>query len=234
MNRTSAVFVAAVALALGCAAPPEPESDQSSSVAPVADAERAVAPLAEPESSLVPAAEASSETEPPVEIPDRFTVVMETERGMIEFELYASDAPRSVEQITALIGRNFYDGQRVIRVDEGSLIQFGDPQSRDMRREVMWGTQSSGRPIGVAEISPNRTHVVGAVALAHPGDPRQADSQLYITMVPRPELDGDYAVIGLVTSGMDVVARIERGDQIENITVAGQESASSQFQGLGR
>ena len=161
-------------------------------------------------------------------------VVMETERGTIEFELYGGDAPRSVEQITTLIGRNFYNGQRIIRVDEGSLVQFGDPQSRDMRRSALWGTQSSGQPIGVAEISPNRTHGVGAVALAHPGDPRRADSQMYITIVPRPELDADYAVIGQVTVGMDVVRQLEVGDRIATVTVRGQESTVPQFRGLGR
>jgi peptidyl-prolyl cis-trans isomerase B (cyclophilin B) len=161
-------------------------------------------------------------------------VVMETEKGTIEFELYPRDAPRSVEQITRLIGRNFYNGQRIIRVDEASLVQFGDPQSRDMRRFQLWGTQSSGQPIGVAEISPNRTHGVGAVALAHPGDPSRADSQIYITIIPRPELDADYAVIGQVTVGMDVVRQLEVGDRIVNVIVKGQESTVPQFRGLGR
>jgi cyclophilin family peptidyl-prolyl cis-trans isomerase len=161
-------------------------------------------------------------------------VVMETEKGTIEFELYPADAPQSVGQITTLIGRNFYNGQRIIRVDEGSLIQFGDPQSRDMRRSQLWGTQSSGRPIGAAEISPNRTHGVGAVALAHPGDPRLADSQMYITIVPRPELDAGYAVIGQVTVGMDVVRQLEVGDRILTVSVRGQAPTVPQFRGLGR
>jgi cyclophilin family peptidyl-prolyl cis-trans isomerase len=53
-------------------------------------------------------------------------------------------------------------------------------------------------------------------------------------MVPRPELDGDYAIIGQVTSGLDVVAQIEVGDRIESVTVAGQESSLPAFQGLGQ
>ena len=51
-------------------------------------------------------------------------VVMETEKGTIEFELYPRDAPRSVEQITRLIGRNFYNGQRIIRVGGRSVSVF--------------------------------------------------------------------------------------------------------------
>ncbi len=228
MNKFFPVLVAVVALTAGCAAP-EPGSEV---VAPASTAEN---PALAAESTLTAPAEApESDAEATVEIPERPVVVMETEKGVIEFELFGDDAPQSVGQIVTLIGRNFYSGQRVHRVDDGSLIQFGDPQSRDIRREALWGTQSSGRPIGVAEISPEYTHVPGAVALAHPGDPRQADSQLYITMVARPELDADYAVIGMVTSGMDVVAQIERGDRIESITVEGMEFSGPQFQGLGQ
>lgn len=224
MTRRIMALFAAAALAAGCAAPAESEDEP----APVA--ETPAPPVATPEMAEPVEAPAAVLAE----LGDRPVVVMQTERGTIEFELFADGAPQSVAQIVTLIGRNFYNGQRVHRVDDGSLIQFGDPQSRDMRRSALWGTQSSGRTIGVAEIIPGRSHVVGAVALAHPGDPRQADSQLYITMVPRPELDGDYAVIGQVTSGMDVVAQIEVGDRIESLTVAGQESSLPAFQGLGQ
>lgn len=217
----------AAALLAGCAAP-EPGAGETATAAP--EAAPAPAPAAAPAGAL-----AEPQAAPTLaELGDRPLVVMETERGTIEFELFADGAPESVGQIVTLIGRNFYNGQRVHRVDDGSLIQFGDPQSRDMRRSALWGTQSSGNPIGVAEIIPGRSHVVGAVALAHPGDPRMADSQLYITMVPRPELDGDYAIIGQVTSGMDVVAQMEVGDRIESITVAGQDSGLPAFRGLGQ
>jgi cyclophilin family peptidyl-prolyl cis-trans isomerase len=221
---TRCIAALAAALTAGCAAPAEPEDD----LTPVAEA------LALPAEAPAPADQAEAPAVALAELGDRPRVVMETERGTIEFELFADGAPESVAQIVTLIGRNFYSGQRVHRVDDGSLIQFGDPQSRDMRRSALWGTQSSGQPIGVAEIIPGRSHVVGAVALAHPGDARQADSQLYITMVPRPELDGDYAIIGQVTSGLDVVAQIEVGDRIESVTVAGQESSLPAFQGLGQ
>ena len=48
----------------------------------------------------------------------------------------------------------------------------------------------SGKPVGVAEISKKRLHVKGAVGYAHSGDPTKADSQIYITLQPRPDLDG--------------------------------------------
>ena len=98
-------------------------------------------------------------------------------------------------------------------------MQFGDPQSRDMTRRDYWGNGNSGSPIGVFELSKTRTHVRGAVGLAHSGNPLGADSQLYIMKTPSPSLDGKHAVIGRVTSGMAVVDRIAVEDMIKNATI---------------
>lgn len=146
-------------------------------------------------------------------------LVIETVKGAIEIETYPADAPKSVEHIVALVKRNFYNGQRVHRVEPGFIIQFGDPQTRDMTKKAAWGTGGSGVPVKVSEASRKRTHVVGAVALAHPGDPRAADSQLYITMAPAPRLDGKFTVIGKVISGMEIVNALRVNDVIRRVTV---------------
>lgn len=149
-------------------------------------------------------------------------VVLETSKGTIEFETYPKEAPKTVEHILALVKRNFYNGQRVHRVVTGFVVQFGDPQTRDMTKRDVWGRGAgagSGRPIGVAEISKLRTHKLGAVAMAHAGNPAQADSQMYITLAPQPRLDGGYVVFGQVISGMDVVQKIEVGDMIKRAAV---------------
>jgi len=98
-------------------------------------------------------------------------VVFETSKGNFEMELYPNEAPKSVEHILTLVRRNFYNGLRVHRFEPGFVVQFGDPQTRDMTRKAYWGNGGSGRAVGVAEISPKRTHKLGAVALAHAGDP---------------------------------------------------------------
>jgi peptidyl-prolyl cis-trans isomerase B (cyclophilin B) len=71
----------------------------------------------------------------------------------------------------------------------------------------------------VAEPHKNRGHKLGSVAMAHAGNPAQADSQMYITLRPTPELDGKYTVFGQVISGMDVVQKIAVGDVIKKATV---------------
>jgi cyclophilin family peptidyl-prolyl cis-trans isomerase len=91
-----------------------------------------------------------------------------------------------------------------------------------MTKKEMWGrgpAAGSGKPIGAGEMNPKRTHVLGAVAMAHAGDPARADSQMYITLAPVPRLDGDYTVFGKVISGMDVVQKLQMLDVIKKASV---------------
>jgi peptidyl-prolyl cis-trans isomerase B (cyclophilin B) len=144
-------------------------------------------------------------------------VVIETAKGTIEVELFRAEAPKSVDHIMTLVTRSFYRSQRVHRV-VSTLVQFGDPQSRDMTKQSSWGTGSSFKPIGVAEIS-KRRHVRGAVGLAHAGNATLADSQIYIMKTASPALDGKHAIIGQVIRGMTVVDKLERTDLIKLVTL---------------
>jgi len=151
-------------------------------------------------------------------------LIVETAKGTITMQLFPDTAPKSVEHILKLVNKGFYRSQRVSRVVPGQIVQFGDPQSRDMTLRDWWnrGPKSgSGQTIGVAEISKKHLHTRGAVGLAHPGDPTAADSQMYITTRALPNLDGKYVVIGQVTSGMDVVTKLQVTDVIKNITAKG-------------
>lgn len=149
-------------------------------------------------------------------------VVVETTKGTFAFETYPTDAPLSVAHIEKLARAGFYDGQRVHRAVPGFVVQFGDPQTRDLEKRALWGKgteASSGAPIGVAEVGLKRKNVALAVGLAHQGEPAKADSQLYILLETRPELDGQYAVIGQVIEGEDVPAQLQVGDEIRRVSV---------------
>jgi cyclophilin family peptidyl-prolyl cis-trans isomerase len=143
-------------------------------------------------------------------------VVLETAKGTIEVTFFQADAPKSVAHILDLVRQNYYRGQRFHRV-EAALVQFGDKQTRDMSRRDYWGNGNSGRPIGVFELSKTHKHVRGAVGLGHSGNPANADSQMYIMKRAGSSLDGKYAVIGQVTSGMAVVDKIVVTDLIKNV-----------------
>lgn len=144
-------------------------------------------------------------------------LTIETPKGTIEIRLFKAEAPKSVEKIVALVKRNFYRGQRIHRV-EGSLVQFGDPTSRDVSRKDWWGRMGSGQPVGVAEFS-KRQNVRGAVGLAHGGDPKFADSQIYILKTASPSLNGKHVIIGQVMSGLEVVDKLQVADVLKSVTV---------------
>jgi cyclophilin family peptidyl-prolyl cis-trans isomerase len=149
-------------------------------------------------------------------------IVVETSRGTFSFETFPNDAPVTVAHVVALVKSGFYDGQRVHRAIPGFVVQFGDPQTRDPSARQLWGrgtAAGSGKPIGAAEISRRRIHVKGAVAMAHMGDPAKADSQLYVTLTNRPDLDGQYAVFGQVIDGQEVVESLQVGDPIARMYI---------------
>jgi peptidyl-prolyl cis-trans isomerase B (cyclophilin B) len=145
-------------------------------------------------------------------------VVVETEKGTFEFETYPNEAPKTVAHILGLINKRFYNGQRVHRVVPGFVMQFGDQQTRDMTKEKMWG-RIEGPAVGAAEFSKLRTHVRGAVGMAHNGDAAKADTQFYVTLADTHRLDNKYVVFGKVISGMDVVDKIKYADRIVRVTV---------------
>jgi len=147
-------------------------------------------------------------------------IVLETVKGTIEFETYPEEAPKTVARVIELVKKNFYNGLRFHRAEPNFVIQIGDPVSRDYSRQASWGRQSSGKPIGVAEITRKRRHVLGAVSMAYPGTDRTlADSQFFILRRPAPEYDGKYTVFGKVLTGMDVVGKIQRGDVLKRAYV---------------
>jgi peptidyl-prolyl cis-trans isomerase B (cyclophilin B) len=148
-------------------------------------------------------------------------LVFETEKGNFEIETYPSQAPKTVEHIVGLVKNRVYNGQRVHRVVPNFVVQFGDPQTRDMTKKSAWGTGGSGKAIGVAEFSKVLKHTIGMVSMAHAGDPTKADSQMFIVIGPASHLDGKHQIFGKVSTGMDVVRKLIPEDRIIRATVKG-------------
>jgi peptidyl-prolyl cis-trans isomerase B (cyclophilin B) len=146
-------------------------------------------------------------------------VVLETVKGVIEFETYPEDAPKTVAAILDLVKRGFYNGLRFHRAEPNFVIQIGDPKSRDMSVREWWGRSGSGKPIGVSEITKKRSHVRGAVAMAHTGSAKDAESQFYITLRAAPELNAKFAVFGRVIKGIEVAAKIQKADVLRKASI---------------
>jgi peptidylprolyl isomerase len=115
-------------------------------------------------------------------------------------------APGHCAHIKALARRGFYDGVVFHRVIDGFMAQGGDPTGT--------GTGGSGQNLK-AEFSAEK-HVRGTCSMARASDPNSADSQFFIMFAPTPSLDGQYTVWGKVTSGMEHVDAIKKGDSRRN------------------
>jgi cyclophilin family peptidyl-prolyl cis-trans isomerase len=131
--------------------------------------------------------------------------------GVVVIDLLEDVAPNHVEQITALAADGAYDGVVFHRVIDGFMAQTGDVQhgkvGGDMRRA---GTGGSDRPDLAAEFS-DVPYERGVVGMARSQNPDSANSQFFIMFEPGYFLNGQYTVVGRVTSGMEVVDAIKRG-----------------------
>jgi cyclophilin family peptidyl-prolyl cis-trans isomerase len=136
------------------------------------------------------------------------TAVIHTKKGEIRIELYAEEAPMTVENFMHLAKTGFYNGLSFMRVVPNFVIQGGDPR----------GDQNGGPGYQIRCEINLRQYGAGAVGMALSGKDT-GGSQFFITHSPQPHLDGGYTVFGQVTDGMDVVSRIARDDRIERIEI---------------
>ncbi|HQR68176.1 MAG TPA: peptidylprolyl isomerase, partial [Thermoanaerobaculia bacterium] len=131
------------------------------------------------------------------------SVEISTPRGAFTVELDFAAAPLTADNIASLAGRGFFDGLLVHRVVPDFVVQTGDPRGD--------GTGGPGYALR-DELNPLR-YVRGAVGMALSG-PDTGGSQWFVALSPQPHLDGGYTVFGRVTSGMEVLDRVEQDDRL--------------------
>lgn len=138
--------------------------------------------------------------------------------GAITVELDSTYAPISVDNFLKLAKDGFYDGLTFHRIISGFMIQGGDPLGTGMggSDETIKGEFASN---GVEN---PLSHTRGAISMARAQDKNSASSQFFIVHEDNPGLDGDYAVFGYVTDGMEIVDKICEDTKVEdgNGTVA--------------
>lgn len=135
----------------------------------------------------------------------KHTVEIETrDYGTISVELDADHAPISTENFLRLAKNGFYNGLTFHRIISGFMIQGGDPLGN--------GTGGSDEQIK-GEFSANGVqnplkHTRGAISMARSMFHDSASSQFFIVHEDSPFLDGNYAVFGYVTKGIETVDKI--------------------------
>ena len=129
-------------------------------------------------------------------------VIIEMENGAkIKIELDRTAAPNTVNNFLSLANKGFYNGLTFHRIISGFMMQGGDPNGN--------GTGGSGENIK-GEFSANGvdnalSHTRGAISMARSMNYDSASSQFFIMHQDYTSLDGQYAVFGYVTDGMDIV-----------------------------
>jgi peptidylprolyl isomerase len=138
--------------------------------------------------------------------------------GRVTIQMFPAVAPAHVERIKTLTRQGFYNGVIFHRVIDGFMAQTGDPKGT--------GQGGSELPDLKAEFN-NTPHLRGTVSMARTNDPDTANSQFFICFQPRFSLDKKYTVFGRVTSGMQFVDAIERGEPPVNPSTVIQASIAS-------
>ena len=141
-----------------------------------------------------------------------YTATFDTSKGQIVVELFAKDAPNTVNNFVFLAREGFYDGLKFHRVIADFMVQGGCPQGS--------GTGGPGYKFK-DELAPGkyRKHQRGSLSMANSG-PNTNGSQFFITHVVTSHLDGKHTVFGQTKSGQDVVDAIRQGDTINKLTIA--------------
>jgi peptidyl-prolyl cis-trans isomerase B (cyclophilin B) len=139
-----------------------------------------------------------------------YSVTFDTSKGQIVCDLFAKDAPKTVNNFVFLARDGFYNGTTFHRVIKDFMVQGGDPE----------GTGRGGPGYRFEDETRNNPHKHqrGSLSMANAG-PNTNGSQFFITHVVTDWLDGKHTVFGQVRSGQEVVDKIAQGDKLNSVTV---------------
>ncbi len=135
-------------------------------------------------------------------MPEQAVMVIETNRGTVEVELFCKAAPLACENFIRLAGKGYYNGGIFHRVIKDFMIQGGDPTGTGRGGESIWGKPFKD------ECTPElKFDKPGLLAMANAG-PNTNGSQFFIATVNTPWLNGRHTIFGKVVKGYDVVKKI--------------------------
>jgi len=125
-----------------------------------------------------------------------YAAIIHTDKGDVRVELFAKEAPQTVNNFVFLARDGFYDGLTFHRVIPGFVAQAGDPE----------GTGSGGPGYTIPDEQSGKPFVAGTLGMAKRGD--QADSagsQFFITYADDPQFNTEFTAFGQVVEGMDAL-----------------------------
>ena|SRR5579872_5525061 len=142
-----------------------------------------------------------------------YSATFQTSKGDIVCDLYAKDAPNTVNNFVFLARDGFYDNTTFHRVIPDFMVQAGDPTGT--------GRGGPGYKFNDETRNSPHKHKIGSLSMANAG-PNTNGSQFFITHVATNWLDGKHTIFGQVRSGKEIVNAIKQGDILKTVTI--QES----------
>lgn len=142
------------------------------------------------------------------------TILLELKDGTVTIELLPDIAPKHCDRMKELARSGAYDNVCFHRVIDGFMAQTGDVANGNMEKDFnirAAGTGGSDMPDLPAEFS-GIPHDRGTIGAARSQNPDSANSQFFINFSDNHFLNKQYTVYGRVTSGMDLVDAITRGE----------------------
>lgn len=133
-------------------------------------------------------------------------VVLETEAGLIELEMFPESAPETVRNFLNLTATGAFDTTTFSRVVPNFVVQGGNLSTRETMTEKL-----AGRARKTILDEPNQIlHQRGILSMARPDTPNGASTSFFILVGDAPNLDGKFAAFGRVTKGMETVDAINK------------------------
>lgn len=142
----------------------------------------------------------------PMDKSQKEVAVLKTSAGEMVVEFWPEVAPKTVENFKKLAREGFYDGTAFHRIIKGFMIQGGDPNTKDLTNDSMYGTGGPGYRVN-AEFN-ERPHVRGVISMARSADPNSAGSQFFICLGTAKSLDRQYTAFGQLIKGLEVLDKI--------------------------
>ncbi len=129
-----------------------------------------------------------------------------TNYGEFTIEFLSELAPKTASNFIKLSKEGFYDGVRFHRIIKDFVIQGGDPQTKDLSKENLWGTGGPGYQFE-DEIHIKNNNLKYTLSMANSG-PNTNGSQFFINVADNNSLDAKHTVFANVVSGKDVIDSI--------------------------
>lgn len=197
MLKSIALFILSTALSFSLACAQEGRKEAASS--DTTETKTTAAPDTVKDEAAAPDTTKANVTKTTPETSQNPVVVIETNHGNFEVELFMKESPITAKNFLNLVNKGFYNGLTFHRIVPNFVIQGGDPS----------GDGSGGPGYTIPDEKSTKKEYRGTLAMARTPEPNSAGSQFFVNLKDNLRLDdAGFTAFAKVVKGMDVVDKI--------------------------